>query len=63
MTPVSVDLANGSVTVAVADDKNVTCTFVNTRSARVQVDKVWKINGETYADGAAQAAFPQLGLT
>ena len=37
MTPVSVDLANGSVTVAVADDKNVTCTFVNTRSARVQV--------------------------
>lgn len=63
VTPVSVDLADGSVTVAVADDKNVTCTFVNTREARVQVDKVWRINGDTYAEGAAQAAFPQLGLT
>ncbi|RYP85317.1 hypothetical protein EKO23_12590 [Nocardioides guangzhouensis] len=63
VTPVAKDLADGSVTVAVADDKNVTCTFVNTREARVQVDKVWKINGETYADGAAQAAYPQLGLT
>ena len=62
VTPVATDLANGSVTVSVADDKNVTCTFVNTREAGVVVDKVWKINGQAYADGAAQAAYPELGL-
>ena len=63
ITPLSVDLAAGKVSVAIADDKNVTCTFVNTRLAKVTVDKVWRVNGVSYAEGAAQAAFPQLGLT
>ena len=62
ITPVSVDLAAGKVTVAVADDKNVTCTFVNTRLARVVVDKVWKVNGTSYSEADARAAFPQLDL-
>ena len=62
ITPVSVDLAAGKVTVAVADEKNVTCTFVNTRLARVVVDKVWKVNGTSYSEADARTAFPQLDL-
>lgn len=49
-----------SVTVNVADHTTVTCTFTNSRTASLEVDKLWVINGGTpVAEGSEPA---HLGL-
>ena len=41
-----------SVSVVLADDEAVTCTFTNTRTSTLEVDKMWVINGgEPVAEG------------
>ncbi|TCJ29844.1 prealbumin-like fold domain-containing protein [Nocardioides jejuensis] len=49
-----------SASVALVDDQHVTCTFTNSRTSSIEVDKYWVINGGTPVQEGSEPA--NLGL-
>jgi LPXTG-motif cell wall-anchored protein len=50
-----------SVTVTLADDELVTCTFTNSRESSLEVDKYWVINGAPPVEEGSEPAHLGLG--
>ncbi|HEY0775854.1 MAG TPA: hypothetical protein VGD51_17345, partial [Nocardioidaceae bacterium] len=58
---VSADPADSPITLNLRSGQHVTCTFTNSKTASVVVNKEWVVNGEIYANG--DPALEQYGLS
>ncbi|WP_203336884.1 DUF7927 domain-containing protein [Nocardioides limicola] len=47
----SVNVGNATASITVADGGTTTCTFHNTKTSSLIVDKVWVVNGQSYPNG------------